>query len=165
LCGTIEGIQSLLIGVFIYVLMTINVFAIILALCQNCFKHIVNLGVLAKTNPILVITLSITMFSYAGIPPLARCCSKLYLFFVTSGCGVYLLVLIKVITNVISCFYYLCFVKIMYFDTPKTWILYEPMDRQKSLLLAITLYFIIIFFLYPSPFFLVTHQMALSLCL
>jgi NADH-ubiquinone oxidoreductase chain 2 len=64
-CGTIEGIQSSLIGVFIYVLMTINVFAIILALRQNCFKNIVDLGALAKTNPILAITLSITMFSYA----------------------------------------------------------------------------------------------------
>jgi NADH-ubiquinone oxidoreductase chain 2 len=43
------------------------------------------------------------------------------------------------------------FVKIMYFDTPKTWILYKPMDRKKSLLLAITLFFITFFFLYPSP--------------
>jgi len=45
LCETIEGIQSLLIGVFIYVLMTINVFAIFLALHQNCFKYIADLGV------------------------------------------------------------------------------------------------------------------------
>ncbi len=101
--------------------MTINVFAIVLALCQKCFKHIIDLGVLAKTNPILVITLS--MFSYLGIPPLARFCSKLYLFFVALGCGAYLLTLIGVVTSIISCFYYLCFVKIMYFDTPKTWIL------------------------------------------
>ncbi|KAK4706765.1 hypothetical protein R3W88_033674 [Solanum pinnatisectum] len=26
----------------------------------------------------------------------------------------------------------------MFFDTPRTWILYEPMDRDKSLLLAMT---------------------------
>jgi len=51
-----------------------------------------------------------------------------------------------------------------YFDTPKKWI-YKPMDHEKSLLLAITLFFITFFFLYPSPFFLVTYQMALSLCL
>jgi len=57
-CGTtVEGIQSLLIGVFIYVLMTINVFAIVLRLCQNYFKYIADLGALAKTNPILAITL------------------------------------------------------------------------------------------------------------
>jgi NADH-ubiquinone oxidoreductase chain 2 len=41
-----------------------QVFAIVLALHQNHFKYITDLGVLAKTNPILAITLSITMFSY-----------------------------------------------------------------------------------------------------
>nr|YP_009674814.1 NADH dehydrogenase subunit 2 [Fossombronia foveolata]QDE12796.1 NADH dehydrogenase subunit 2 [Fossombronia foveolata] len=164
-CGTIEGIQSLLIGTFIYVLMTVNAFAIVLALRQNRFKYIADLGALAKTNPILAITLSITTFSYAGIPPLAGFCSKFYLFFAASGCGAYLLALIGVVTSVISCFYYIRFVKIMYFDTPKTWILYKPMDREKSLLLAITVFFITFFFLYPSPLFLVTHQMALCLCL
>ncbi|KAG9141508.1 hypothetical protein Leryth_025489 [Lithospermum erythrorhizon] len=55
--------------------------------------------------------------------------------------------------------------KRMFFDTPRTWILYEPMDRDKSLLLAMTSSFITLFFLYPSPLFSVTHQMALSLYL
>nr|YP_010042079.1 NADH dehydrogenase subunit 2 [Diplophyllum taxifolium]QPB46129.1 NADH dehydrogenase subunit 2 [Diplophyllum taxifolium] len=164
-CGTIEGIQSLLIGTFIYVLMTVNAFAMVLALRQNRFKYIADLGALAKTNPILAITLSIIMFSYAGIPPLAGFCSKFYLFFAALGCGAYLLALIGVVTSVISCFYYIRFVKIMYFDTPETWILYKPMDREKSLLLAITVFLITFFFLYPSPLFLVTHQMALCLCL
>nr|YP_010704440.1 NADH dehydrogenase subunit 2 [Calypogeia neesiana]UYI31135.1 NADH dehydrogenase subunit 2 [Calypogeia neesiana]UYI31513.1 NADH dehydrogenase subunit 2 [Calypogeia neesiana]WCP19552.1 NADH dehydrogenase subunit 2 [Calypogeia neesiana] len=164
-CGTIEGIQSLLIGTFIYVLMTVNAFAMVLALRQNRFKYIADLGALAKTNPILAITLSITMFPYAGIPPLAGFRSKFYLFFAALGCGAYLPAPIGVVTSVISCFYYIRFVKIMYFDTPETWILYKPMDREKSLLLAITVFFITFFFLYPSPLFLVTHQMALCLCL
>lgn len=50
----------------------------------------------------------------------------------------------------------------MFFDTPRTWILYEPMERDKSLLLAITSSFITSSFPYPSPLFSVTHQMALS---
>ncbi|KAL9426636.1 hypothetical protein AB3S75_033427 [Citrus x aurantiifolia] len=52
--------------------------------------------------------------------------------------------------------------KRMFFDTPRTWILYEPMDRNKSLLLAMTSSFVTSFFLYPSSLFSVTHQMALS---
>jgi len=164
-CGTLEGLQALLIGVCIYVLMTINVFAIVLALRQTRLKYISDLGSLAKTNPLLAITLSITMFSYAGIPPLAGFCSKFYLFFAALGSGAYLLALIGVLTSVLSCFYYIRFVKVMYFDTPKTWICYKPMDREKSILLAITLLCITLFFVYPSPLFLVTHQMALSLCL
>jgi len=161
-CGTMGGIQSLLIGIFIYVLMTINAFAIVLALRQTRVKYIADLGALAGTNPILAIIFSITMFSYAGIPPLAGFCSKFYLFFAALGCGAYLLALMGVVTSVIGCFYYIRLVKIMYFDTPRTWMIYKPMDRDKSLLLAITFSFITLFFLYPSPLFLVTHQMALS---
>ena len=57
--GTIEGIQSLLIGIFIYALMTIDAFTIVLALRQTRVKYIVDLGTLAKTNPISVIILAI----------------------------------------------------------------------------------------------------------
>ena len=146
--------------------MTINIFTVILALHPvGRFKYISDLGALAKTNPILAITISITMFSFAGIPPLAGFCSKFYLFFAALGCGAFLVALIGIITSVISCFYYIRLVKIMYFDTPNTWILYKPMDREKSLILGITIFFITFFFLYPAPLFLVTHKMALSLCL
>ncbi|KAI5665078.1 hypothetical protein M9H77_24401 [Catharanthus roseus] len=48
-CGTIEGIQSLLIGIFIYASMTIDAFAIVLALRQTRVKYIADLGALAKT--------------------------------------------------------------------------------------------------------------------
>ena len=186
-CGTIQGVQSLLIGLFIYLLMTVNAFAIILALRQNrsvskklsfktpsaSLKYISDLSALAKTNPILAITLSITMFSYAGIPPLAGFCSKFYLFFAALSCGAYLLALVGIITSVISCFYYIRFVKVMYFDTPlrisalsegAAFGLFRPMDREKSLLLGITLFGITFFCVYPAPFFVITHQMALSLC-
>nr|YP_009674898.1 NADH dehydrogenase subunit 2 [Haplomitrium hookeri]QDE12923.1 NADH dehydrogenase subunit 2 [Haplomitrium hookeri] len=164
-CGTIEGIQSLLIGIFIHVLMTVNASAMVLALRRNRFEYVADLGALARTNPILAITSSITTFPYAGIPPLAGSCSKFYLFFAALGCGAYSLAPIGVVTSVISCFYYIRFVKIMYSDTPKTWILYKPMDREKSLLPAITVFFITFFSPYPSPSFLVTHQMALGPCL
>nr|YP_010438557.1 NADH dehydrogenase subunit 2 [Rubus chingii]UTB65092.1 NADH dehydrogenase subunit 2 [Rubus chingii] len=162
-CGTIEGIQSLLIGIFIYALMTIDAFAIVLALRQTRVKYIADLGALAKTNPISAITFAITMFSYAGIPPLAGFCSKFYLFFAALGCGAYFLAPVGVVTSVIGrLFYYIRLAKIIFFDTPRTWILYEPMDRDKSLLLAMTSSFITSSFPYPSPLFSVTHQMALS---
>ena len=50
----------------------------------------------------------------------------------------------------------------MYPDTPRTWMIYKPMDRDKSLLLAMTSSSITSSFPYPSPSFLVTHQTALS---
>jgi NADH-ubiquinone oxidoreductase chain 2 len=53
----------------------------------------------------------------------------------------------------------------MFFEKPSTWILYEAMNRDKSLLLAMTSSFIILFFLSPSPLFDLTQKMALSLYL
>ena len=100
-CG-IEGIQSLLIGIFIYASMTIDAFAIVPALRQTRVKYIADLGALAKTNPISAMTFSITMFSYAGIPPLAGFCSKFYLFFAALGCGAYFLAPVGVVTSVIG---------------------------------------------------------------
>nr|UPI49009.1 NADH dehydrogenase subunit 2 [Balanophora laxiflora] len=161
-CGTIEGIQSLLIGIFIYALMTIEAFSIVIALRQPIVKYIADFGALAKVNPIWAITFSLTLFSYAGIPPLAGFCSKFYLFFAALGCGAYSLALVGVVTSVIGCFYYIRLAKRMFFDTPRIWIIYKPMDRDKALLLALTSSFITLSFLYPSPLFSVTHQMVLS---
>ncbi|CAN6452978.1 unnamed protein product [Victoria cruziana] len=101
-CGTIEGIQSLLIGIFIYASMTIDAFVIVPALWQTRVKYIVDFGALAKMNPILAITFSISMFSYAGIPLLAGFCSKFYLFFAALGCGAYFLAPVGVVTSVIG---------------------------------------------------------------
>nr|QHR92126.1 NADH dehydrogenase subunit 2 [Picea sitchensis] len=161
-CGTMGGIQSLLIGIFIHVSMTINASAIVLALRQTRVKYIADLGAPAGTNPISAIIFSITMFPYAGIPPLAGFRSKFYLFSAALGCGAYLLALMGVVTSVIGRFYYIRLAKIMYPDTPRTWMIYKPMDRDKSLLLAITFSSITSSFPYPSPSFLVTHQTALS---
>ena len=101
-CGTIEGIQSLQIGIFIYASMMIDAFAIVLALRQTRVKYIAVLGALDKTNPVSAITFSITMFSYAGIPPLADFCSKFYLFFAALDCGAYFLAPMGVVTSVIG---------------------------------------------------------------
>ncbi|KAG9141509.1 hypothetical protein Leryth_025492 [Lithospermum erythrorhizon] len=163
-CGTIEGIQSLLIGIFIYASMTIDAFAIVSALRQTRVKYIADLGALAKTNPILAITFSITMFSYAGIPPLAGFCSKFYLFFAALGCGAYFLAPVGGI-HVIGRWAAGRLPRVSQFGRPKTWILYEPMDRDKSLLLAMTSSFHYFILSISFSFVSVTHQMALSLYL
>ncbi|KAI3911704.1 hypothetical protein MKX01_029465 [Papaver californicum] len=104
-CETI-GIQSLLIGLFIYALITINAFAIVPALRQTRVKYIADLGALAKRNPILAITFSITI--------------NFYLFFAALGCGDYFLASVGIVTSVIGCLYYIRLVKKIFFDTPRT---------------------------------------------
>ena len=104
-------------------------------------KYITDLAYLAKTNPILALTFTITMFSMAGIPPLAGFYSKAYLFFATMSSGLYLLALIGVLTSVLSCFYYIRLVKIMYFEVPKTWCSYTQVPYENALTLGLSLFF------------------------
>ena len=176
-CGTVEGIQALLIYLTVYIAMTINLFAIILlnlgrhdtssaiSLSPHVqrVKYTTDLAQLGSTNPLLALSLGVTMFSIAGIPPLAGFYSKAALFFAAVSCSQYILALFGVITSVVSCFYYIRLVKIMYFEKSKMWCSFNQMPKSSSLSLAITFLFIVSFIVYPSPLYLATHKCALVL--
>jgi proton-translocating NADH-quinone oxidoreductase chain N len=168
-CGTVEGLQAILLYLVIYVLMTLNIFSAILALKNQennlRIKYISDLGLLGSTNPVLAFTMAMTLFSMAGIPPLAGFCSKFYIFFAALGSSLYVLAIVGVLTSCISCFYYIRIIKIMYFEQPTQWIVFQQVDQQKALMLASTLFFILFFFAYPSPLFLLSHKAALALCM
>jgi proton-translocating NADH-quinone oxidoreductase chain N len=171
-CSTGEGIESLTIYLIVYIIMTINIFAIILSLesrvgggSENSvrIKYISDLAMLGNTNPILAFTLSCTLFSMAGIPPLAGFCSKFYIFFSALNASLYFFAFLGVITSVISCFYYIRLIKIMYFEKRSTWIIYKPIEKEISILLGLTSFFILFFFFYPLPLFYIAHKVAISL--
>jgi len=165
-CGTVEGMQSVLLYLIVYVITTINIFAVLLSLRQPSnihIKYIYDLGMLAKTNPLLALTLTASLFSLAGIPPLAGFFSKFYLFFSALGSGLYFLAIAGVMSSVVSCFYYIRVIKTMYFETPEQWLVYKQVDKEKALLLALTSFFLIFFSLYPNPLFLLTSQIALDM--
>jgi len=165
-CGTVEGVQALLIYICIYMLMTINVFAFVLSLRgeDGRVKYISDISVLSQTNPVLAITFALAMFSMAGVPPLAGFCSKFYVFFAAMSSSLYVLAFVGVLTSCVSCFYYIRMIKIMYFEKPVRWLVYSQVDMATSLLLGTTLACIVFFFAYPSPLFVSTHTVALALC-
>jgi proton-translocating NADH-quinone oxidoreductase chain N len=165
-CGTVEGIQAVCLYLCIYVVMTACTFACVLALRspQGSVKYIHDFSVLATTNPVLAGTFALCLFSMAGVPPLAGFCSKFYLFFAAMSSSLYVLAFVGVFTSCISCFYYIRLIKIMYFEKPLVWMEFESMDKPTSLLLGGCIFFIVFFFLYPSPLFLCAHKVALSLC-
>ena len=211
-CGTVEGIQGLAIYLVIYLVITINIFAIILLpvkrvatlgnsstvpLVQSTgliasnsnqilsasvhqgsseaetrspilsekgrLKYTTDLALMAKTNPLVAFNLTLTMFSIAGIPPLAGFYSKAYLFFAAMSSGQFLLAVVGVVTSVISCFYYIRLVKIMYFETPRNWLSFKRVPKEIGITLGSCLFFLLFFILYPSPLYLITHKVALVL--
>ena len=67
-------------------------------------------------NPVLAISLSITLFSFAGIPPLAGFFAKQMVLSAALDSGYIFITLIAILTSVISAAYYLSVIKQVFFD-------------------------------------------------
>lgn len=149
--------------------MSINIWTVALSLDfqgkAGRAKYLTDLISLSKINPLLAITIALTMFSMAGVPPLAGFCAKLYIFFSAIEGSLYMLAIIGVLTSCVGAFYYMRIIKVMFFEKVNTWNTFVSIDREKSLVLGFTTLFIIFFFAYPSPLLILSHKMALSLCL
>jgi NADH-quinone oxidoreductase subunit N len=69
-----------------------------------------------STNPGLSIIMLVSLFSLAGIPPVAGFFGKFFLFTAAASSGMYILVFIAVINATISLYYYLLVVKAMFIN-------------------------------------------------
>lgn len=171
-CGSLEGLQAVTLYLVIYMIMTTNIFAVILAPLRRSLldgveriKYTTDFAMLGRINPLLATALTVSMFSLAGIPPLAGFYGKAFLFWAALSSSQYLLAFIGIATSAISCFYYIRLVKIMYFEIPKGWLSFFTFCKEASLILTITLLVIICFMGYPVPLYVGSHKVALTLCL
>lgn len=112
--------------------------------------NISSLSGLSKTNPIMAFSLAILMFSSAGIPPLAGFFSKFYILAAAIGNGFFITATIAVLFSVISAFYYLRIIKIMYFDKAQTEVTLENAPNVK-LIIFLTAIFNIVFIFFLNP--------------
>jgi len=149
--GTETGVRGLLIYMTIYIVMTIGAFAVILSMRQRGqqVEQIADLGGLSQTRPLLAHTLAIFMFSMAGIPPLAGFFGKYFVFKAAIDSGLYGLAVIGVLSSVISAFYYVRVVKVMYFDEPQT--AFDRLDFPVKVVLLCTSLAILFYVVAPQP--------------
>jgi NADH-ubiquinone oxidoreductase chain 2 len=70
-------------------------------------------------NPILSLSFAITIFSFAGIPPLIGFFAKQMVLSAALDNGYIFLTLVAIITSVISAVYYLNIIKQIFFDKPE----------------------------------------------
>jgi NADH-quinone oxidoreductase subunit N len=69
-----------------------------------------------KTNPFLSGVMALSLFSLAGIPPAAGFFGKFFLLIAGAGKGNYILITIAALNMIISLYYYLALVKMMFID-------------------------------------------------
>jgi len=149
--GTNAGIQSTIIYLTIYLVMNLGAFGCIFMMKrENVFHEKINdLSGLSKNHPMLALGFLIILFSLAGMPPLAGFFAKFYIFMAVIEAKMYTLAIIGLVTTVVSAFYYLSIIKVIYFDEP-----IEPFEEnydwglKASLVLSTIL--ILIYFIYPS---------------
>ena len=149
--GTVEGAQSVIIYMSIYVVMTLGTFAAILSMRRDdkAVETISDLAGLARTNSTMAFFLATMMFSLAGVPPLAGFFAKFYVFAAAIKADLYGLSVIGVLASAVGAYYYLRIVKLMYFDEPA-----KAFDRPGVVarsVLAVSALLIIVFVFAPSP--------------
>ncbi|MDG4719544.1 NADH-quinone oxidoreductase subunit NuoN [Thalassospira sp. FZY0004] len=148
--GTKDGVTGILVYLGIYLVMNLGTFAVILCMRRNdrMAEEITDLAGLAKTKPLMAAITAILMFSMAGIPPLAGFFGKFYVFKAAVDAGLVTLAVIGLVTSVVSAYYYLRIIKVMYFDEPV-----EGFDRngtEMNVIMAVATVIILAFVFFPN---------------
>jgi NADH-quinone oxidoreductase subunit N len=145
-----EGISSVLIYLAIYLAMTLGSFACVLAMRRGRMmsEAISDLAGISREKPLYAFLFAMLLFSLAGIPPLAGFFAKFYVFNAAIQAHLYWLAVVGVVLSVVSAYYYLRIVKIMYFDEHGA--AFDAIPATVQLTLGVSAAFVIFFFLTPS---------------
>lgn len=109
-----DGYASMITYMLFYISMNLGTFAcIVLFGLRTGTENIRDYAGLYTKDPFLALSLALCLLSLGGLPPLAGFFGKLYLFWCGWQAGLYLLVLIGLLTSVVSIYYYLKIIKLL----------------------------------------------------
>lgn len=162
-----EGFQMLFCYLIVYIGSGLCIWSIFMFLKlkktnerkQN--RDLADFVLLKKSNKMLAIILTTALFSIAGIPPMVGFLAKLNIFFVVLKKSMYFVAFFSIMFSVISTFFYLRIVKILFFEPCLVGKLYFPITSRKVVVVVILFYFFLFSFINPSMLYLVTHKMSL----
>jgi len=111
------GMTAIVYFVLVYVFTNLGAFGVVAAIHNaSGVETISGYKGLYQTNPKLGLLMTISLFSLAGIPPIAGFFGKFFLFTAAAGSGYYILVLIAVLNATISLYYYLLVIKAIFIE-------------------------------------------------
>lgn len=137
--NSIESIQAFIFYLMQYSLSNLNAFMLLLAVGYSlyCYSNenrkysslldknnspiqlISQMKGFFYINPLLALSFAITLFSFAGIPPLIGFFAKQMVLSAALDNGYVFLTLVAILTSVISAVYYLNIIKEIFFDKPE----------------------------------------------
>lgn len=151
--GNPDGIAGIVFYLAAYTFMNIGAFGII-ALIEG--KEESNLDIesysgLSSKYPVLAGALALFMFSLAGIPPFAGFFGKYYVFISAIKADLTWLAVIGVISSVISVYFYLRIVVLMYFKSSTQSFSYEKSNTGLTAVM-VSLLLVIVLGVFPGSF-------------
>lgn len=167
--GTFEGIQMLLSYLMVYVFSGLCIWSIfIITRLKNnhSLKHnkdLTDIVLLNKTNKMLALFFTISLFSVAGFPPMIGFLVKVGIFLTAIESSMYFLALISILCSVIATFYYIRVIKIMYFEKVIVGKLYYPISSNKGTVISFLFILLVFLFINPTLIILITHKLSLLL--
>ena len=165
--GTFEGFQMLFCYLIIYMLSGLCIWSIfLLTRLKNLYKakqnkDLADLVLLKKSNQILAFIFAIVLLSIAGFPPMIGFFVKMGVFLVTIEASLYFVALISILCSVISTFYYIRIVKILYFEKVLVGRLYYPITTSKVLIVIFPFYLLLFLFVNPTALYLFSYKLSL----
>lgn len=144
-----EALSAILFYMVVYLLMNIGAFLVVILVANQLQTEDLDgyrgLGRRGGLGTPLAVMMAIFLFSLTGIPPLAGFIGKFYLFGAVVRSGLYTLAVIGVLNSVVSLYYYVRVIKVMFFDEPEDGRRFAlPVFSQScavSCLAILTLYF------------------------
>lgn len=165
--NSIEGTQFLFFYIFIYMITSFGLWSLVLSLNSlsnsEKSKTLLDLGSLSTKNPLLGFSTMLALFSLAGIPPLSGFFAKIEIFINALNASLFLAALFAILSSVVSAFYYIRLVKIIYFEKSQLYFSSQDINYSCSILLAMCTFFLLFFFINPCFLLLVAQKLALSL--
>lgn len=142
--GSKLGMTSVIYFVLVYIFSNLGAFGVVSAIENYTGKLSMDeYNGLYKTNPKLSLLMMLSVFSLAGIPPVAGFFGKFFLFTSAASAGFYWLVFIAVLNATVSLYYYLLVVKAMFInknDNPIPTFKSDLMTRTGLLLSAVGIF-------------------------
>jgi NADH-quinone oxidoreductase subunit N len=123
-----SGLSAALFYMFTYLFTNLGAFAIVIAMERRLGEGVMlnDYKGLAKEYPWIAIAMTVFMLSLAGVPPTAGFAAKFYVFRSAIEAGLVWLAIIGVVTSVVSAFYYLRVVFLMYMYDGEVQLMQRP---------------------------------------
>jgi len=154
-----EGVASIIFYLGVYLFMNIGAFAVVYSMegTGSEGNSIHRFKGLSKRNPLLAAAMALFMISLAGFPPTAGFFGKLFLFTAVIKQGFILIAIMAVVASVISVYFYLRVIAMMYFhDADEQGKV--PLNRGMAIIVGVSSLAIIYIGISPSSLM----QLALS---